>query len=127
MIVNEHSRHSQTLRDANCRSDARQKGSFYFIRLKNTKPAGTGGKMVKGIQEKAGQRSEMTKGSRERTGNRAPRQGRKEAPEDKTSHLMTIFWRKARGPEPGRGSGGGGPGPRAEAAGGSPWAVMYFL
>lgn len=64
-----------------------KKGSFYFIRLKNTKPAGTGGKMAKGIQEKAGQRSEMTKGSRERTGNREPhvRAGKRRL---RTRHLI---------------------------------------
>lgn len=75
-------------------------------------------------------RSEMiSERSRETEGKlKSPSQSRGVVSKDRTSlHLMTIFWRKARGPVPGRGSGGGGPGPRDEAVGGSPWAVIYFL
>lgn len=96
--------------------------------MKNRKPVGTGGKDGERDTEKGWAKGRDDKGKqREKGEHRAPRQGRKQVSEDETPHLMTIFWRKARGPEPGRGSGGGGPGPRAEAAGGSPWAVMYFL
>lgn len=70
----------------------------------------------------------MTEVGKAKEKSKALSQGRKAVSKDWTSlHLMTIFWRKARGPELGRGSGGGGPGPSDEAVGGSPWAVMYFL
>ena len=46
----------------NPRLDTRQKGSFYFIRLKNTNQQELGGKMGKEIQRRAEQRSVMTKG-----------------------------------------------------------------
>lgn len=77
-------RHSQILLAPNPRLDLRQKGSFYFIGLKNIKPVGT---RVKDGGKKYGTglgKDQMIKGEAGRGGGtlRATSQGRKEVSKD---------------------------------------------